>query len=473
MSKKGLFLKFLFLHLILLMAPAYPGYVNCFLVSAQAGERNVSIDLSTAIARVAKENIPAVVHVDVIQRQKVIGPFFPNFFDLPFRPHNFRNELSALGTGMFMDTQGHILTNNHVAGGATTLEVLLANGRRYPAKLVGADPKTDLAVMRIFAKGPVPHVNFGDSDQVQVGDWVVAIGHPRGLVQTVTKGIISAKHRRGIMDPNGYQDFLQTDAAINPGNSGGPLLNLSGEVIGVNTAIISHSGGFEGMGFAIPSNMATHVARQLLDHGRVARGWVGARIEALAPDLAESIGLARATGALVVQVAKGSPADKAGIKRGDVVVRYRGKDVSDSSTLQNEVAASPIGEEVDITVFRNGRTQTLKVRPASLQAMIRGKNFSIEGRLGVDVRPVKPEEVQRYGLNPRRGLVITSVFPDSPLATSGFEVNDVVLEVNGLQIRGVEDLVALIRSLRPDQRIVVLGLDHRSGRAGFVQIVVP
>ncbi|RLB14068.1 MAG: serine protease, partial [Deltaproteobacteria bacterium] len=179
-------------------------------------------------------------------------------------PRKFKQELRGLGTGMIMDEKGYILTNNHVVAGATEIKVLLANGKRYPAKLIGTDPKTDLAVIKISAKDPLPHVVFGDSDKVEVGQWVVAIGHPRGLDQTVTQGIISAKHRRGIMDPSSYQDYLQTDAAINPGNSGGPLLNLKGEVIGVNAAIATQSGGFEGIGFAIPSNMALHIAKELI-----------------------------------------------------------------------------------------------------------------------------------------------------------------------------------------------------------------
>jgi len=209
-----------------------------------------AVDLTTAVTHVAQHTIPAVVHIEVTERQEVTNPFSPFendplfrfFFHTPQFPMKFKREVTGLGTGMIMDAEGHILTNHHVASGASKIEVLLTNGQQYPARVVGTDPKTDLAVIKIEAKGALPYVTFGDSDAVEVGEWVVAIGHPRGLDQTVTHGIISAKHRRGITDPSSYQDFLQTDAAINPGNSGGPLLNLRGEVIGVNAAIASQSG---------------------------------------------------------------------------------------------------------------------------------------------------------------------------------------------------------------------------------------
>ena len=249
------------------------------LYAQQGGKKKLPVDLSTAIVQVARQNIPAVVHIDVMEKQEVANPFSPfdddpffrNFFGNQRSPKKFQRELKGLGTGMIMDGNGHILTNHHVAGGATKIEVSLSDGRKFPAKLVGSDPKTDLAVIRINAK-ELPHVSFGDSDRMDVGEWVVAIGHPRGLDQTVTQGIISAKHRMGITDPTGYQDFLQTDAAINPGNSGGPLLNLYGEVIGVNTVISTQSGGSEGIGFAIPSNMALHVAKTIIARGKVETG---------------------------------------------------------------------------------------------------------------------------------------------------------------------------------------------------------
>src|SRR5262249_14320561 len=241
---------------------------------------------------------------------------------------------------------GHIVTNSHVAAGASKMEVLLANGQKSSARLVGADPKTDLAVIKIEAKEPLPYVTFGDSDTVEVGEWVVAIGHPRGLDQTVTQGIISAKHRRGITDPSSYQDFLQTDAAINPGNSGGPLLNLRGEVIGINAAIASQTGGFEGIGFAIPSNMAVYAARALIAHGKVERAWLGVSVQDVTFELAKAIGLEAPKGVLVSDVVKGGPADQAGIKRGDVIMAYRDKEVTDADALRNAVATTSVGQDV-------------------------------------------------------------------------------------------------------------------------------
>ena len=293
------------------------------------GKKGASIDLATAIAQVAKQNIPAVVHIDVIEKQEVANPFFP-FEDDPFfrqffgnnlrGPRKFQRELRGLGTGMIIDSAGHILTNHHVAGGATKIEVSLSDGRKFPAKLVGSDPRTDLAVIRITTKEALPHVTFGDSDKIEVGEWVIAIGHPRGLDQTVTQGIISAKHRRGITDPTSYQDFLQTDAAINPGNSGGPLLNLQGEVIGVTTAIASQSGGSEGLGFAIPSKMAVEVAKTIIAKGKVERGSLGVSVQDFNPDLAKSLGTPVTKGAVVNDVVKGGPADRGGLKRSDIIV---------------------------------------------------------------------------------------------------------------------------------------------------------
>jgi serine protease Do len=240
-------------------------------------------DLRTAIKDVARRAIPSVAHIEVIEKHTVQNPLMP-FQDDPFfryffgnlgrMPRTFEREVQGLGSGILIDGQGHTVTNSHVVNGATKITVILSDGKKFSdrsVRLIGSDPKTDVAVIRIISRESFPSLAFGDSDKVDVGDWVIAIGHPRGLDQTVTQGIISAKHRRGVTDPKSYQDFLQTDAAINPGNSGGPLLNLDGEVIGVNAAIMSESGGFEGIGFAIPSNIASRVARELISTGRVRR----------------------------------------------------------------------------------------------------------------------------------------------------------------------------------------------------------
>jgi serine protease Do len=449
-------------------------------MASPSDETPQCVDLSKAISRVARENIPAVVHIDVIKREEVTRPLFPFendpffrfFFDLPNIPRKFKRELRGLGTGMIMDEQGHILTNYHVVGGATEISVLLADGRRFPAKVVGTDPKTDLAVLKIDSDEPLPHVKFGDSDKVQVGEWVVAIGHPRGLDQTVTQGIISAKHRMGIMDPSTYQDYLQTDAAINPGNSGGPLLNLRGEVIGVNSAIVSQSGGFEGIGFAIPSNMALHIAKELIAHGKVVRGWLGVSVQDLTPEMAESFGLKVAKGALVADVERGGPAERAGIKRGDVIISYEGEEIPDAATLRNKVAITPVGRRVELKVIRGGRWQTIYVTIGNREEAIKRQARSIKDRLGALVRSATQKDARRYGLDSPRGVVITWLDPSGPLARAGFEVGDMILSVNGRDIRGVEDFVEIMGAFKKGQRITLLALDHNTGMTGYVQIVV-
>jgi len=443
---------------------------------ARAAEK--PMDLSTAIIQVAKQNIPAVVHIEVTERQEVMNPllpfekdpFFHRFFGNPQMPKKFKRELKGLGTGMIMDDQGHILTNHHVAGGATKIEVILSDGRHFPAKLVGTDPKTDLAVIRISAPGPLPHVTFGDSDKVEVGEWVVAIGHPRGLDQTVTQGIISAKHRQGITDPNSYQDFLQTDAAINPGNSGGPLLNLRGEVIGVNAAIASESGGFEGIGFTIPSNMAIHIAKTLIAHGKVTRGWLGISIQDLTPELAKSAKAGSAKGVYVANVVKGGPADKAGLKAKDVIVAYRGKEVTDSGILRNEVADTPIGQEVKVSILREGRKEEITVKVGNLEESARMLAAVGEARLGVVVRPLTAQETEEFGLQPNQGVAVSRLDFKGPLQEAGFEVGDIILAINDQAIQGMETFAALVNLLKPREKITIAALDHKSGDTGMVQV---
>ena len=435
-------------------------------------------NLSTAIARVAKAAIPAVVHIEVTEHQEVRNPFSPfendpffhYFFNTPQMPRKFKRELRGLGTGMIIDKEGHILTNYHVVGGADKIMVLLADGNQYKAKVVGTDPKTDLAVIQISADGSLPYVTFGDSDKIDVGDWVVAIGEPRGLDQTVTQGIISAKHRQGIMDPSNYQDYLQTDAAINPGNSGGPLLNLQGQVIGVNAAIESTSGGFEGIGFAIPSNMAVHIADTLIAYGKVERGWLGVSIQDLTPKLAKSFDLSNTKGALIAQVLKGGPADKAGLERGDVVISFAGKDIPDTAALRNTVADTAIGKEVKVVVVRKGEKKDLTVEVGSQQKAIELLSSSLKGRLGVVVRPVAAKEAQEYGLDEGEGVAIKSLEKNGLLAQAGFEVGDIILEVNGNPVYGVDSFVEQVDQLHNNQKIVLFALDQRTGQTGYVQL---
>jgi serine protease Do len=449
-----------------------PGYADA--------QKGASPDLSTAIVRVAKESIPAVVHVEVTHSQEVRRPATPfegdpffRFFEGPQRtPRKFKQETRGLGTGMITDAQGHILTNNHVVGGASKVQVLLADGSRFEARVVGTDPKTDLAIIKIDAKKALPHVKFGNSDAIEVGEWVVAIGHPRGLDQTVTTGIISAKHRRGITDPSGYQDFLQTDAAINPGNSGGPLLNLRGEVVGVNAAIASTSGGFEGIGFAIPSNMALYISRELIARGKVERGWLGVSVQDLSYDLSKTMGIEGTRGALVSEVLKASPAQKAGLKQGDVVVAYNGKEIRDASQLRNEAASSTIGKEINLTILREGKKREVPVRIESMESRGQATAVPIRERLGITVRPAAAKEATRLKLRPGQGVVITRVEPGSPGAKAGLEPGDVILEVNEIALSSPQDLSGALALVKPGQQILAGVVDGRTGERGSLQIKV-
>ncbi|MFB3924832.1 MAG: Do family serine endopeptidase [Syntrophales bacterium] len=444
---------------------------------AEAQEKG-GIDLTTAITKVAKDTIPAIVHVEVTQRTEVINPLFPfeenpairRFFNLPRMPRKFKRELRGLGTGMLIDPQGHILTDSHVVSGATKIQVLLADGRQYTAKLIGADPKTDLAVIRISTKEKLPHVKFGNSDTVDVGQWVIAIGHPRGLSQTVTQGIISAKHRRGITDPSTYQDFLQTDAAINPGNSGGPLLTLGGEVIGVNSAIASVSGGFEGIGFAIPSNIAVHIMKALIAHGKVQRGWLGVSVQDVTYDLSRSLGLAQVKGALVAEVVKESPAETAGIQAGDVILSFQGKEVADAGQLRNEVASTPVGRNVSLGLWRKGKRLDVTAKIGSLETATKIIASAVKERLGGEFRSVTENEAEKYALEAPVGAVVVSLKAKSPLKEAGIEPRDIILGINGQTVDNIESFYSIISAVPSGKQTTFLVLDHRSGDMATVQV---
>lgn len=461
-----------FLLVLLFMSMALPAV-------AYSVERGKSaVELSTAIIQVAKKNIPAVVHIEVTGQQEVAipslpfndDPFFRRFFGTPQGPRKFKKETKGLGTGMIIDSQGHILTNYHVVGNANKIDVLLSNGDSFQAKLVGSDPKTDLAVIKILTKDQLPFVTFGDSDKVEVGEWVVAIGHPRGLDQTVTQGIISAKHRRGITDPSSYQDFLQTDAAINPGNSGGPLLNLRGEVIGVNTIIVSGSGGFEGIGLSIPSNISQHVAKLLITHGKVERGWLGLSAQDMTAETAKSIAVEFRRGALIGDVVKGGPAERAGIKKNDIVVAFQGKDITNAAMLRNEISLSPIGKEVRMVVLRAGKRQEIIVRIGNPKDAASLLSMSVRERLGADMRSLTQKEAEKYRLNVNEGVIITSIDQKGPLGKVGFEVGDIILEINSQSVGGIDSFSQMVASLHPNQRITLLALDHNSGNTGRVTV---
>jgi serine protease Do len=427
-----------------------------------------SSDLRVIITQVAKAVIPAVAHIEVTQQQVVpYSPFLETpqspFSDQAQAPRKFKRELKGLGTGILIDEAGDILTNHHVVDEATSIKVILSDGKQYGARIVGKDPKTDLAVIKITTEAKLPFVTFGDSDKAEVGEWVVAIGHPRGLDQTVTQGIISAKHRQGITDPSSYQDFLQTDAAINPGNSGGPLINLKGEVIGINSVIASESGGYEGIGFAIPSNLAVSITKALIAHGKVKRGWIGVTIQDLEPDKAKDI-----KGAAVVDVVKGGPADKAGLKKGDIVTGLGGKVVSDPGSMRNQVAATSIGTTLDAVVLREGKERNLAIVVGDMDDSLKFLASLVKERLGVEVRAVKSQEADNYGID--SGVVVKWLDPKGPMAEAGFEVGDIILEIDGMAVKSVEDFAGSVSVLQPGQDTVLLALDHRSGQSTYVQV---
>jgi serine protease Do len=439
-------------------------------------------NLSTAIEGVAEKAIPAVVHIQVTEHQEMANPFysyrdnpfFRRFFGLPKdMPKKLERELIGIGSGVIIDAEGHILSNYHVVGGATKIQVTLSDGTQYPAESVGVDPKTDLGVIKISSQKPLPFLSFANSDEAKVGQWVVAIGQSRGLDQTVTQGIISAKHRTGITDPSGYQDFLQTDAAINPGNSGGPLLTLGGEVIGINSVIASQSGGFEGIGFAIPSNMADHVARALIAHGKVERGWVGVSAQDLTPDLAKSFGLTLPKGALIAQVQKGGPAEKAGFKEGDIIVAYQDKEIADASAFRKEVANTAIGQEVKVSIWRDRKKQALQVKVGSLDEARKISASELKNRLGIVVRPLTVTEAKSYGLTLPKGVAVQWIDPKGPFGKIGFEVDDAILAIDNHPIQGADSFKSIMTAMPHHQKLVLLAIDHNTGQSANVAVDLP
>jgi len=380
----------------------------------------------------------------------------------------------ALGSGFILDSDGYIVTNDHVVQNATTIKVKLADEAEYEAKLVGADEKTDLALLKVDAGKTLPHVVLGDSDKTRVGEAVVAVGNPFGLGDTVTSGIVSARGRA--LDDGPYVDYFQTDAAINRGNSGGPLFNVRGEVIGVNSAIFSPNGGSVGVGFAIPSNVVSSITTELKAHGSVARGWLGVTIQPLTEDLAEATGVEGAKGALVADVVAKSPADGK-LEPGDVIVGFDGKPVESVRDLPKLVAAVPAGRRVRVDFQREGRAHSIDVEIAPLdeQASVAARGHSAGGldgdtdpRLAVTVAPLTDLARQQLGLPPDvQGVVITSVRRDGPAARAGLEVGDVVERVGSTAVRSVADLEAGLAATTARSALLLV---NRRGDERFVGV---
>ncbi|MBF0588418.1 MAG: Do family serine endopeptidase [Magnetococcales bacterium] len=395
--------------------------------------------------------------------------FFRHFFDRrgPRRPRD--GGISA-GSGVIIDDQGHVITNHHVIENGNEYTVRLSDEREFKADLVGQDPKTDLALLRIKGNIQWPVATLGDSDHEEVGSSVVAIGSPELLQFSVTAGIISAKSRA--ISENPYDNFIQTDAAINPGNSGGPLFNLKGEVIGINTLILRNT---EGIGFAIPINLAKSVVKQLKTHGRVSRGWLGVRIQTITPELAEALGLKDKTGALVANVDPESPAEKGGLRSGDVILRFDGKKVDRMRDLPTIVAETPKGKRVHVKVLRNGRQKVLKVRIAEMEDSKETpkpvNTADTPNHLGMAVRPLTDDLRKKLKVNKKvKGVVVSEVEPDSIAHEGGLNVGDIVSEVNRKPVRKPSELRAALRDVEKGQ--TVLMLIHRQGDPVFLALKV-
>jgi serine protease Do len=432
-----------------------------------------------SLAKLAR---PAVVNIRTVKTIRGGGPVFRHFFGGPFgkqspfekffNPHGGRfperdHKQQSLGSGFIIDRDGYIVTNNHVVEGADRIRVHLADNKQYDAEVVGRDANTDLALIRIKADGSLTPIAMGDSDTLNVGSWVVAIGSPFGLEQTVTAGIVSAKGR--VIGAGLYDDFIQTDASINPGNSGGPLINMAGEVVGINTAIVARG---QGVGFAIPINLAREVAAQLKKDGAVSRGWLGVGIQDLTEELADYYGLGQAEGVLVTRVFEGDPADKAGIKAGDVILAVNGRDVASGRALSLAVAGVGVGNKMRVTVLRDEKKKTFRVtttrrEDGAVQAGTDdGPVVEKSGRFGLTLSPLTPEAARHYGYDPREGgVLVTGVEPDSPAHKSGVRTGDLIKEVNRRPVASPGEVVS---GFKPGGKETVIQVLVKRGRAGFL-----
>ena len=420
---------------------------------------------------------PAVVHITVVEERPdatMNDPFGSGqeFFGSPFPPDSYKRPPSmGMGSGVIVSPDGYVVTNHHVVDGANHVTVRLFDKREFKGKVVGSDPQTDVALVRIDGSD-LPYLTWGDSSKLQVGDYVLAVGNPFGLTATVTQGIVSAVGRGG-MGITQYEDFIQTDAAINPGNSGGALVNARGELIGINTAILSRTGGYQGVGFAVPSGLAQPVYASLKDNGTVIRGFLGVGIQEVTPDLAASFDLDEAAGALVTDVRPGSPADKAGLQRGDVIVKYQGQPIEGPRSLQREVIRTPIGTSVTVGIVRESREQELRtkiaVQPSNMQLAKAKRDSEGQGLAGIRVESVNARTMKRFGIDgSTEGVVVTAVAPGSPADQAGLARGDVIREVNKQPISSLDDYNQVSNSLEKDE--MALLFINRSGTPLFLTI---
>ena len=453
--------------------------------TAEAPVKDVPKDMlatQQAFINLVKVATPSVVNISTVSKKMIVrpmfeaSPFFEEFFGgrMPRGPQYKRDK--NLGSGFIINAEGYIVTNDHVVREAESIQVKLSTDKVYNARIVGSDQKTDLAVIKIEAKD-LAALPWGDSNKLRVGEIVFAIGNPFGLNQTVTMGVIGAVGRAnvGIAD---YEDFIQTDAAINPGNSGGALINAKGELVGINTAIVSRTGGYQGIGFAVPSSMAKQVMDSLIKYKKVVRGWLGVSIQEVTSDLAEEFGVKDLKGAIVSGVMKESPAEKAGIKQGDVLLQFNGKDIEDTGHLRNMVSQSPIGTKVKVRLFRQKKAMEVEVTIAELPKKLgeaateqeSGDNQQESNALsGLTVREITPELAKRFSIKEGdAGVIVVKIDPASKAFEAGIRPGDMVTQINQKDIATIEDYKKAVLKLKTKERILLL--IRRKGEDLFLTI---